>query len=289
MFGGFPAQRVVANGCAIDLLVAGEGPPLLLLHGFPQTRAAWHCVAPALARRFTVVVPDLPGYGRSGAPPVLPGHMGQAKRTSAATLRLVMEKLGFARFHVAGHDRGGRIAYRMALDAPGSVDRLVILDIMTTLQTWEEMRWQGALRAYHWAFLATPAPLPETMIGHDPGFYLDHLLARWAGGARALDAGAVADYRAAIANPSVIAQMCEDYRAGAGPDVEIDRADRDAGQRIGSPLLVLRGSRYEPRELAPFWRVWADQVEEVVFDCGHFIAEEEPEGCIAAMEAFLCR
>ncbi len=286
LFDGFLHRRIAAEGCEIDLVTAGDGPPLLLLHGFPQTRAAWHRVAPALAERFTVVVPDLPGYGRSTAPEPDSDHMGQAKRTTAAAMRAMMAALGHDRFALAGHDRGGRVGYRLALDVPEAVSRLVLLDIMTTLDTWEAMDWQAALAAYHWPFLAQPAPFVEAMIGNDPGFYLDHLIDRWIGAGNTLHPEALADYHAAIRDPRVIAQMAEDYRAGATRDVEIDAADRAAGRQLACPLLILRGIQYQGRPLAPAWTGWAGEVTEIAFDCGHFIAEEAAADCADAIAGF---
>lgn len=283
MFEGFSHRRVATGAAEIDLVTAGDGPPVLLLHGFPQTRAAWAAVAPMLARDFTVVVPDLRGYGRSTGPAPAPDGATHAKRAMAADMVAVMATLGHERFHVAGHDRGGRVAYRLALDAPGRVMRLALLDIMTTLDTWEAMDWRAALAAYHWPFLAQRAEFVEAMIGRDPGHYLDHLLDRWIGKGARLPAEALADYHTAMRDPAVVAAMAADYRAGAGIDRDLDAADRDAGRRLAGPLLVLRGSQYEPRALAPAWGRWCETVEEVVFDCGHFIAEEVPEACAAAL------
>ncbi|MEO0389163.1 MAG: alpha/beta hydrolase, partial [Pseudomonadota bacterium] len=240
MFEGFAHHRIAVNGTDIDLVAGGSGPPLLLLHGFPQTRAAWDGVAQRLLPHYSLVIPDLPGYGASQAPDPTPAHDSQSKRRMAATLIAVMTALGHQRFFLAGHDRGGRVAYRMALDWPGRVAGLALLDIMTTLDTWEAMDWQAALAAYHWPFLALPPPTPERMIGADPAAYLDHLIDRWKGRGAALPAPALAAYHAAFAKPAVIAAMCEDYRAGADIDIRHDRADRTAGRRIDLPLLVLR-------------------------------------------------
>ena len=285
MFAGFAHHRVGTGDAQIDLLTAGDGPPLLLLHGFPQTRAAWHLVAPILAQDFTVVVPDLRGYGRSSGPEPSADGATHSKRAMAADAVAVMDALGIGRFAVAGHDRGGRVAYRLALDHPERVSRLALLDIMTTLDTWEAMDWRAAIAAYHWPFLAQEAGFVEDMIGRDPGAYLDHLLRRWCGQGARIAPQALEDYRAAMAKPAVIAAMAADYRAGAGIDVELDRADRARGARIAGPLLVLRGSQYEPRPLKPAWQRWCEEVDEQVFDCGHFIAEEVPESCAAALRA----
>ena len=283
MFDGFTVHRIDTGTSAIDLVTAGSGPPLLLLHGFPQTRAAWHLVAPRLANDFTVVVPDLPGYGRSrGQEPTANGS-SHSKRQMAGDMTSVMQSLGHDRFHIAGHDRGGRVAYRLALDHPDRVLRLALLDIMTTLDTWEAMDWQAAIAAYHWPFLAQDARFVETMIAQDPDAYLNHLLDRWKGHDAMLDRSAVQDYRDAIRQPEVIAAMAADYRAGAGIDRDLDAEDRAAGNRLVASLLVLRGTQYEPRPLRTAWQAWADDVTELTFDCGHFIAEEVPEACADAL------
>ncbi|QHQ35997.1 alpha/beta fold hydrolase [Algicella marina] len=283
MFEGFQELEVDDAGQRTSVLIGGSGPPLLLLHGFPQTRAAWHRVAPLLSGSYTLIIPDLPGYGRSTCPPPDPRHIGQSKRHMAGVLCRLMDHLGHDSFHLAGHDRGGRVAYRLALDHSRRVRSLTLLDIMTTLDTWEAMDWQAALAAYHWPFLAQPAPLPERMIGADPSAYLHHLLARWQGREASLDASAIADYETSIRNPATIEAMAEDYRAGATVDVEIDRASREERAGISCPLLILRGSQYAARPFLQAWRRWAPDAREVCFDCGHFIAEEMPEETAAAL------
>jgi len=286
IFDGFRTVRVDTAPCTtIDACIGGDGPPVLLLHGYPQTRAAWHLVAPRLARRFTVVVPDLRGIGRSRGP--APQPEAYTKRAMAADVLALMHALGFERFDVAGHDRGARVAYRLALDAPQAVRRLAPIDIVPTLDMWEKMSAAGALRAYHWAFLAQPAPIPETMIGRDPLFWLHHLLDRWKGRDAVLDAAAVADYEASFARPEVVAATCADYRAGATLDVEHDRADRAAGRRIAAPVQVIWAKQYLA-SVSPLqtWKAWSDDPREVALDCGHFVAEEQPHACAAALEAF---
>jgi len=285
MFPHFDHHRIPTACGDIDLLTAGQGPAVLLLHGFPQTRAAWHLVAPGLSERFCVVVPDLPGYGDSPGPRPSADGRSHSKRAMAAALVEAMATLGHDRWHVAGHDRGGRVAYRMALDHPGHVASLVLLDIMTTLDTWEAMDARAAIRAYHWPFLAQEASFVEAMIGADPGFYLDHLLARWAGPGARLAPEAVAAYRAAMIRKSVLAAMAADYRAGAGIDPDLDRADRAAGRKLEAPLLILRGRHYAPAPMRPAWEPWSDDVREIEYDCGHFLAEECPEACIRDLAA----
>lgn len=289
MFEGFDTRRVATEGAEIFARTAGAGEPVLLLHGFPQTHVAWHRVAPALAERFFVVVPDLRGYGESRGPGPDSGHLNYAKRTMAADMVSLMASLGHDRFMVAGHDRGGRVGYRLALDSPERVSRFAAVDIIPTLDAWERMSWEGALGTYHWTFLAQPAPMPEHLIGGDPGFYLEHLLARWAGDRDALDARAVAEYARYFRTPEMIEACCEDYRAGAGIDVDLDRADRAADRRMACPVLVLWGRRYLAAKVdspAQIWRRWADDVREVALDCGHFLAEERPDATVAALAEF---
>lgn len=292
MLEGFRAQRIpvaAAGGAEINVVTGGSGPPLLLLHGYPQTHVAWHAVAARLLERFSLVLPDLRGYGDSHGPRPDAEHHNHCKRVMAADMVAVMATLGHHRFFCAGHDRGARVAHRLALDYPDCVPRLALLDILPTLAVWERMNWSAALATYHWLFLAQPAPLPERLIGHDPDFYLRHLLDRWAGNPALLEAAAVAAYARAFRRPSVIEATCEDYRAGATIDLVHDRADRDRGRRIAAPTLLIWGRRYlDPTTVDPLavWRDYADDVREVVFDCGHFIAEEEPAACAAALASF---
>jgi haloacetate dehalogenase len=285
VFEGFLEKRIRTGNAEIFMLISGSGPPLLLLHGFPQTHVMWHRVAPRLARRHSLVVPDLRGYGASPDP----DHTGHSKRTMAADMVDLMRALGHERFFVAGHDRGGRVAYRMALDHPQRVARLAVLDILPTLDVWEGMDAGAALRSYHWLLLAQPAPLPERLIGQDPDFYLHHLLDRWAGRGARLDTDAVAEYARHFRKPSVIEAACEDYRAGATMDREHDRADRGAGRQLTCPTLVLWGREYLPAKAASpidVWRRWARDVRDVALECGHFLAEEQPDPCADALEQF---
>ena len=285
MFEGFERRRVDADGIGLSVRLGGSGPPVLLLHGFPQTGAAWHLVAPKLAEKFTVIVPDLPGYGDSEGPdPDDPA--AYAKRNIATIMVTLMRELGHPRFRLAGHDRGGRVAYRLAFDHPDRVEKLALLDIATTLGTWDGMDWKDALANYHWPFLAQPHPLPERLIGADPVFYLHHLLDRWAGSPGVLDPAAVAEYETAIRNPAVVQAMCNDYRAGATIDREIDLKDRNEGKQLSCPLLLLRGSRYIASPLADAWRAWTSDATEVALDCGHFIAEEKPDDTAGALGRF---
>ncbi len=284
----FASRRVRLAEADIFLRIGGEGPPLLLLHGYPQTHFIWHRVAPRLAGSFTLVMPDLRGCGRSKGPPPDPEHRGYSKRRMAEDMVAVMERLGFARFGLAGHDRGGRVGYRLCLDHPERVERFAALDIVPTLEVWEEMDWRRALGTYHWPFLAVPAPLPERLIGAAPEVFVRHLIERWAKRPEALDPEAVADYVAQFRDPAVLTATCEDYRAGAGVDREDDLADRVAGRRIQCPVLVIWGRGYSASAASPaiVWRRWADRVEEFALDCGHFVAEEEPQACADALARF---
>jgi len=287
MFEGFEEGRLQLPDAEVYYRKGGSGPPVLLLHGFPQTHAAWHRVAPLLADRYTVVVPDLRGYGRSVGPAPDAEHLHYAKRAMARDVLALMRSLGHPRFFVAGHDRGGRVGYRLALDAPESVAALAPIDIVPTIEMWDRMGMAGALRSYHWAFLAQPAPMPETLIGANPTFYLHHLLQRWAGDYGALSAPALADYERSFAQPATVVACCEDYRAGATVDVDHDRADRDAGRRLACPVLALWAIRYlSSQSPKATWERWADQVSEVALDCGHFVAEEQPQACAQALAAF---
>ena len=289
MFEGFEKRQIPVGDCVINLVSGGEGPPLLLLHGYPQTHVAWHAVAPMLAKHFTLIIPDLPGYGDSLGPEPDPEHLNYAKRTTARTLADLMAALGFERFSLAGHDRGGRVAYRMALDHPDRIDRLAVLDIVPTLDVWEAMNWEQALEAYHWPLLAQPAPLPERLIGQDPDFYIQHLLDRWIQDDHHLAPEAVAHYLGQFHKASVIAATCADYRAGASQDVAHDRADRAAGKRLACPLLVVWGRGYfltTEKSPAEVWRDWAEDVSEAALECGHFVAEEQADACAAALQHF---
>jgi haloacetate dehalogenase len=290
MFEGFDRREVALDDATLAVITGGAGPPLLLLHGYPQTQACWHAVAPALAERFSLVIPDLPGYGASRGP--APEAANYSKRSLARIMTALMSRLGHKRFSLAGHDRGARIGFRLALDHPERVHAFAALDIVPTLSAWEAMDWKRALGSYHWLFLAQPAPLPERMIGQDPDFYINHLLDRWAGDRGALNAGAVAEYVRHFRKPSVIAATCADYRAGMSHDVEHDADDRRAGRRIRCPTLVVWGRGYLTDKVgSPLatWRAWADDVSEAPLDCGHFVAEEQPAACATALAEFFGR
>lgn len=291
MFEGFETRMVEGEGARLFCRIGGSGKPLLLLHGFPQTGAMWAGIAGELAARFTVIMPDLRGYGRSSKPDSCNGA-AYTKRAMAADARAMMAALGHARFSVGGHDRGGRVAYRLALDAPEAVERLAVLDIVPTVEVWEAMDAAAALSGYHWPFLARPEPLPERLIAGDPLFYLETTLASWTASKdlSAFAADALDEYRRAFAAPGAIHALCEDYRAGAGPDRAHDEADRRAGRRIAAPTLALYGKGGSPvgkaDEVPDVWRRWCDEVTGVAVPGGHFVAEEAPQETLRALLDF---
>jgi haloacetate dehalogenase len=289
LFEGFAEQRVALAEAEIFCRTGGAGPPLLLLHGYPQTHVAWHRVAPRLMRQFSLVMPDLRGYGESRGPRPDPEHRHYSKRAMARDMAELMTALGHERFLLAGHDRGARVGFRLALDCPARVQRFAAIDIIPTFDVWEQMDADKALSSYHWSFLAVPAPVPETLIAADPDFYIRHLLDRWIGRPDALHPQAVAAYLRQFHEPNVIAATCEDYRAGASIDRREDGEDRERGAKIACPVLVLWGRRYLTSKTASplaAWRNWAPDVREVALDCGHFIAEEAPEECATALAEF---
>jgi haloacetate dehalogenase len=293
-FAGFERVDVPTRRGAVHARVGGSGPPLLLLHGYPQTHLMWHAVAPALAGHFSVVAADLPGYGDSFRPAPRPDHAPHSKRALAADLAEAMAQLGHATFAVAGHDRGGRVAYRMALDQPGHVERLAVLDVVPTAEVWRRAD-QGFARGYwHWAFLAQPAPLPERLIGGDPQAFFDvHVRAGMGLGAEAgrYPSAILRAYRRLLDNPGTVEGMCEDYRAGATVDVDHDDADREAGRQIACPVLVLWAARgglprfY--RDVLQVWRPWAPDLRGDAVDATHFIAEDQPEQTADRLLRFL--
>jgi len=301
MFDGFQTRRVETGSTHIHVRIGGDGPPLLLLHGYPQTHVTWHRVAPALAENFTVVVPDLRGYGDSGTPPSDSDHAAYGKRVMARDQLEVMAALGFDAFAVAGHDRGARVGYRLALDHPARVSRLCSLDVIPTGDMWRRTDKNRAIGAFHWMFLAQPAPRPETMIGHDPDFFLEWLLESWAADGFAFDGQAMDEYRRCFRKPGVIHATCEDYRAGATIDDRLDEEDRAAGRKIQCPVLFLWGAKRGfggpesgarntgPQSNGPLdvWRQWAADVSGGPVDAGHFLPEEAPDDVTSRLRAFL--
>lgn len=275
---GFERSTIAVTGTHIAVAVAGSGPPLLLLHGFPQTMAMWHAVAPLLAERFTVVCADLRGYGASGRPDSGDDHAGYSKRAMARDQVEVMKALGFDRFAVAGHDRGGRVTRRMCLDHPDRITKAAVLDIVPTATVFATTDQALATAYYHWFFLIQPDGLPERMIGADARWWLGETLRRWAAPGFVFHPDALAEYEAAFDDPATIHAQCEDYRAAASIDLEHDAAD--AGARIACPLLVLWGEKGAMHRIYDVRGTWADQGVDVrgrAIDSGHFLAEEAPE------------
>lgn len=283
---GFRRQRIVAGGIGINTVVAGSGPPLLLLHGYPQTHLIWHHVAPELARDHTVVLTDLRGYGDSGKPD--PGDY--SKRAMAADQVEVMRVLGFDRFAVAGHDRGGRVGHRLALDHPGAVSALAVLDIVPTLATFETADAEFGLGYYHWFFLAAGNGIPERLIGGDPEFWVRARMGTRHAGGTPFDEAALAEYVRCFADPAVIRASCADYRAAASIDLDHDRADRSAGRRLTCPLLALWGATSfvgRKYDVLAMWRAYADRVTGRALPSDHYLPEEAPGEVVAELRTFL--
>lgn len=262
---------------------------MLLLHGYPQTRALWHRVAPQLAERFTVVAPDLRGYGDSSAPESGPDHAAYSFRAMAEDQTTVMRELGFDSWAVVGHDRGARVGHRMALDHPERVERLALLDVVPTHVAFSNVTKPFATSMYHWFFLIQPEPLPERMIGCDPGFFLRTTLERWSGPGTRFDPEAMAEYERCFSRPEVIHATCEDYRAAASIDLQHDEQDLD--RRLECPVLVLWGSKGRlpalHGDILEVWRAWARDVRGHDLPCGHYLAEERPEELLEELGRFL--
>jgi haloacetate dehalogenase len=288
MFEGFEMRDIATRETAIRVRIGGAGPPLLLLHGYPQTHAMWHRVVPMLAERFTVICADLRGYGDSGKPASDPEHAVYSKRASAGDMVEVMATLGFARFMLAGHDRGGRVGHRLALDHPECLQRLAVLDIVPTRTVFRATDQAIATGYYHWFFLIQPGELPERLIGADPLFYLHWTLGRWGTGTSVFAPDAMAEYERCFSDPAVIHASCEDYRAAASIDLAHDEADLD--RRIRCPLLVLWGKRGLMERHFDVLATWREKAAGPVggraLDCGHFLPEEQPEETAAELLAF---
>lgn len=287
LFPGFTARRIATREGDIALVVGGAGPPLLLLHGYPQTHVMWHRIAPALARDFTVVCPDLRGYGDSAKPDGGPDHVNYSKRAMARDQVEVMHTLGFSQFCIAGHDRGGRVAHRLALDHPRCVLRIAVLDISPTRIMFAKTDKAFATAYYHWFFLIQPFDLPERLIGADPAYYLRRKLGAWSGSSAHFDAAALAEYERCFNDPAMIHASCEDYRAAASIDLVHDAEDAD--RRIECPLLVLWGEKGVVQRLfdpIADWQTLAREVAGEALACGHFLAEEAPEQTLAALRQF---
>ena len=283
VFNGFELHMVETDEAVIRTRKGGNGPPVLLQHGFPETMAMWEQVATRLAGRFTVVCTDLRGYGGSSRPEAGPDHAGYSKRAMARDQVQVMETLGFSSFGVAGHNRGGRCAYRMAFDHPDRVERLAILDIVPTYEAYARADMSFGLVYWHWFLLAQAAPMPERLMAIDPdGSFPGGILRSLA------DPEALEDYRRAWHDPDTVHAMCEDYRAGATVDFELDRADKGV-RKIACPTMVLWGARAPVGhwyDVLDVWSEWAEDLTGRSLDCGHFLPEEDPEGTARELATF---
>lgn len=294
LFPGFETLRFTTEGAEIFARASGEGKPLVLLHGYPQSHVMWHRVAPELARYFRVILLDLRGYGQSSVPPTVPDHSTYSKRAMARDVVAIADQLGIERLLVCGHDRGGRVAYRMALDHPRRVEKLVLLDIVPTWDMWHRLTRDLAMKSFHWSFLAQPEPWPEEMIGRDPQGWMDHKMSLWGGSGdlSIFDPRALAHYRAAFTQAARLHATCEDYRAGATFDLAADEADRAAGRRIACPVAVFWGEKGIPSKTGgplAIWKEWCDSVEGASLPSGHFPAEEAPAETVRGILDFLAR
>jgi haloacetate dehalogenase len=292
MIEGFKQSRIGIGAASWSVHTAGRGPAILLLHGYPQSHYIWRFIGPALASDFTVVAPDVRGYGASDAPAPASDSSNYSKRVLAAECVALMAKLGHTRFAVIGHDRGGRIAYRLALDHASHVSHLVTLDIIPTGANWEAGNPGFAIGSFHWGFLAQPAPFPERMIGHDSDFFLRHLVMKWTGIEARMTEDALAEYCTAFRRPEVIAASCADYRSGATIDNDLDRMDVAAGRKIACPMLAVLSNAWSDRKRVAadpleIWQRYANTVQLMHAPCGHFIPEEAPEAVTEPIRAFL--
>lgn len=264
---------------SIRYAMAGSGPPLLLLHGYPQTHVMWHKIAPALAEQFTVVASDMRAYGDSSKPQTDVHHSPYSKRAMGKDQVELMRQLGFEKFLLAGHDRGGRVGHRMALDHPDAIQKLAVLDIAPTYTMYKTTDMEFAKAYYHWFFLIQPHDLPERMIGADPGYYLGKKFGQWGRDSSAFTPEALAEYHRCF-TPETIHASCEDYRASATIDLEHDQVDLDEGRKIQCPVLCLWGEKGfvgQKYDVIAEWKKWADQVDGKGLPCGHYLPEEAPD------------
>jgi len=289
MFEGFEQAMVDTGEAVIRIRRGGSGPPVLLLHGMPETHVMWREIAPRLARDFTVVVADLRGYGDSSKPASAPDHAPYSKRVMARDQVEVMRRLGYDRFSLVGHDRGARSAYRLALDHPGCVAKLAVLDIVPTGEAFGRADMRLGMAYWIWFFLAQPFDLPERVLGADPQMFLDYMLDAWAGSRDAFPQHVRAEYARCFCNPETLHAVCEEYRAAATLDVQHDQADYGR-RRIACPVLVLwsgQGPLQAWYDVLAIWRDWADDVRGRSLDCGHFLPEEAPDETYRELYAFL--
>lgn len=291
-FPNFTHMISKVNGVDLSVHIGGQGEPLLLLHGYPETSAAWSKVAPDFAKKFKCIIPDLRGYGQSSVPETDADHLAFSKREMAQDMIDLMQSLGFERFNVLGHDRGARVSYRMALDHPEHIERIGIIEIVPTADMWAGFTAEMAMKAYHWTFLAQKHPMPENMIAADPIAYLEWTLKSWSkdGTLDNFDAIALESYRKQFLDPQHIHAMCEDYRAGVFVDRKLDELSRSQGQKIQAPLFFAWAEKGFPAQTGNplgLWEEWANNVQGLaITDCGHFPHEENPTEIINCFMPF---
>lgn len=286
MFPGFKTSKVQTTGASINVVSGGQGPPVLLLHGYPQTHVIWHKVAPRLAAEFSLVIADLRGYGDSSKPPDGDNHYNYSKRAMSVDQVEVMNHFGFEKYAVVGHDRGGRVAHRMALDHPDRVTKLVVMDIVPTYKLFHSVSKQFATAYYHWFFLIQPVPFPETLIGNSVEFFLRDTFQQLI--PNAVTPEAFAEYLRCFSNPATIHASCEDYRAAASIDLEHDESD--LRRKVACPLLALwaeRGAMQPLFDVAAAWKERAANVKGKALPGGHFLPEEAPGETLVELRAFL--
>lgn len=290
MFDGFQEHRVQTSGAEIFLRTRGSGPAVLMIHGYPQCHVIWRYMAPKLAAQFTVVCPDLRGYGDSACPPTDDTHTPYSKRAMAQDLVEVMSALGHETFAVVGHDRGARVGYRLCLDHPERVTRYCSFDVVPTGSVWNNADKNWSMGTFHWPFLAQPSPKPETLIGADPDFFLTWLVESWAQSMDGIN-DAMEIYKEHFRKPGVIHGTCEDYRAGATLDDDHDQADLAAGNKLSCPVMALKGGGRSVGVGATAgilaWHDWAEDVTLDTLPCGHFIPEEMPDAALERLLPFL--
>lgn len=288
LFPGFERRQVDTSGASINLVQGGKGPAVLLLHGYPQTHCIWHRIAPRLAKHFTVVAADLRGYGDSSKPAGLPDHSNYSKRAMALDQVEAMQALGHQEFHLVGHDRGARVAHRLALDHAPRVKTLTVLDICPTKAMYERSDRAFAKAYFHWFFLIQPAPFPETLIGADPEYFIKFQMGRRHGGLEVFAPEAMAEYLRCFSDPAAIHASCEDYRAAESIDLEHDAAD--SARKIDCPVLALWGKHgviEQQFDCLAAWRAVAREVRGESLACGHYLPEEQPEEVARQLESFL--
>lgn len=285
---GFDELPILVDGRALHVASGGDGPPLLLLHGFPQTHLAWRKVAPALADGFRVICPDLPGYGASDG--LDGGYEGYAKRATAATMVSLMRQLGHERFSLVGHDRGALVAFRAALDHPEAIAHLGVIDVVPTVDMWESLNGTGGVFAFHLYFLAQLTDVPERMIGADPDTFFGHFFDTWADDPATIEPGVREAYLASFRSKEAIHAVCQDYRASAFVDAVHDAGDREAGRRIQAPTLAIwqdPGAVVLPFDPEAVWRGWTTELRTLCLTGGHFLPEAQPEAVATVIRSLI--